>query len=605
MMINVMRTKDYKTCRRGAALLVVLFVVMVITILSLGFLSRSDVELACGQNMVIRTQMDYLAESGLEHAKGLVLSPQDISSEYWTGAEGQQLVEGSNDYYDIEVVLDDSNPDNHCNYIIDCNSYRMRGGEKIGRSSIRGELRLDPCIAYWVNSDTTVSPYFTINGDVYSAGYLINFGSINGDVFAGGTISGSGIEGRLNQLVAKAPVAWPEIEGSYLAPDYYIDIAEYSAENISVYSHPSGSFGPSPGNPAGIRYCNSPYDSISLGGNVNIEGTLVAGGLEVSGTNNVITATKNFPALVVNEDMEIYANGTSLEINGLAIIKGRILMRAENVNISVIGGLFIGDGIAELTMNSAPGHFEYYGILHNGPVWRPSGGQIDGALEFDGVDDYVQTLDSSSELQLTNGYTLSVWIKPDSVQKSGAAVFAKCDASGTTKHWALQFDSSDPKKLIVYHPDNPPEPQFWDTRITLNEVAGAWHHICIVRHVNNFMYSYLDGMPQRTGSKWDNVPGSGEGHFNIGVNRTASSDYVYKGLIDDVRIYDRAVHVDDIPPSSEVGLIGNWRLDELGNNNVTVTAAPSKTAVVIWSEAGVGEKWGQAAGAFFKSIKRK
>ncbi|MGD2095659.1 MAG: hypothetical protein PVH77_11680, partial [Phycisphaerales bacterium] len=126
-----MRTKDYKTCRRGAALLVVLFVVMVITILSLGFLSRSDVELACGQNMVIRTQMDYLAESGLEHAKGLILNPQEISSENWT-VTGQQLIEGSNDYYDIEVVIDESNPDNHCNYIIDCNSYRMRGGERIG-----------------------------------------------------------------------------------------------------------------------------------------------------------------------------------------------------------------------------------------------------------------------------------------------------------------------------------------------------------------------------------------------------------------------------------------------------------------------------------------
>ena len=75
-MISTMRNKKYKTHRRGVALLVVLFVVMVITILSLGFLSRSDGELACGQNMVIRTQMDYLAESGLEHAKGLILRKQ-------------------------------------------------------------------------------------------------------------------------------------------------------------------------------------------------------------------------------------------------------------------------------------------------------------------------------------------------------------------------------------------------------------------------------------------------------------------------------------------------------------------------------------------------
>lgn len=67
------------------ALLVVLFVVMVITITALGFLSKSDVELACGRNMSLRTQMDYTAESGLEHARGLIMSPQDLASEYWSG----------------------------------------------------------------------------------------------------------------------------------------------------------------------------------------------------------------------------------------------------------------------------------------------------------------------------------------------------------------------------------------------------------------------------------------------------------------------------------------------------------------------------------------
>ncbi len=80
--------KKFKTClttvkiqnagRPGVALLVVLFIVMVITVLSLGYLSRSDVELACGENMILRTQMDYLAESGLEHARGLILNPQDV-----------------------------------------------------------------------------------------------------------------------------------------------------------------------------------------------------------------------------------------------------------------------------------------------------------------------------------------------------------------------------------------------------------------------------------------------------------------------------------------------------------------------------------------------
>jgi len=338
-----MSAKKYETGRQGAALLVVLFIVMVITIVSLGFLSRSDSELACGQNMVLRTQMDYLVESGLEHARGLILNPQDVSSEYWTGAVGQQLVAGSDDYYDLEVVRDDSVPTNRCNYIIDCNSYRLRNGEQIGRSSLTAELRLDPCIAYWAGASATISQQITINGDVYCNGNLVNNGSIDGDVFATGTIAGANIEGRRNELVPKAPVVWPGLVSSDFGPAYYIGSTSYSAEIVDVNVHPVGSFNPSAGNPAGIRYCN---DDIELTGGVSINGMLVVNGtLRISGANNVISAVKNFPALLVNGEMVVRDGGT-LVIEGLAQIGQRIAIDAGAVNadIDVFGGLFIANG---------------------------------------------------------------------------------------------------------------------------------------------------------------------------------------------------------------------------------------------------------------------
>ena len=335
-----MSAKKYKTSRQGAALLVVLFIVMVITIVSLGFLSRSDVELACGQNMILRTQMDYLVESGLEHARGLILNPQDIGSEYWTGAAVQQLVEGSDDYYDVEVIRDSND---HCNYIIDCNSYRWSNGEKIGRSSITAELRLDPCIAYWAGSGTVVSGQITINGDVYCNGNLTNNGSIGGDVFASGTITGANIVGQRNELVPQAPVDWPGLVSSDFSPTYYIGSTSYSTEIVDANVHPMGSFNPSAGNPAGIRYCSG---DVELTSGVNINGMLVVNGtLRISGVNNVISAVKNFPALLVNGEM-VVGDGGTLVIEGLAQIGQRIAIDAgaENVDIDVIGGLFIANG---------------------------------------------------------------------------------------------------------------------------------------------------------------------------------------------------------------------------------------------------------------------
>ena len=590
-----MQRKSGKICcahGRGAALLIVLLIIMTITVLSLGFLSRSDVELACGENMLLRTPMDYLAESGIEHAKGLILSPQDVTSEYWAGDVSQQIAIGD-DYYDIEVVRDDSDPINRCNYIIDCNAYRLRNGEKIGRSNLIAELRLDPCIAFWTGSDTTIWPRITVNADVYCAGNLANYGSVFGDVFAGGTITGGNIEGRKNELIAQAPLDWPGLETSNFSPIYYIGSTSYSPQTVGSSVHPSGSFNPSASNPAGVRYRNG---DIELPGNVNINGMLVVDGtVRISGVNNTITAVKNFPAILVSGDV-IIENGGRLEIEGLVVVEGRMQISAGDADVSILGGLFVQGGVFE-TMVDSSGNGNT-GMLYNCPTWQPFGGQTGGALELDGADDYVQTSDDVSKLQLTGDYTLSVWIKADSIQKSWASILSKCDAGGSTNHWTLQFDTGSPRKLIVYHLTSS-----WQTGITLPDIAGGWHHISVVRS-GNIIASYLNGV-ERNNNTWDSSPGSGNGHLNIGADRTVSSDYLYKGLIDDLRIYNCALDANDIyPPTNGLaGLIGHWKLDESGSN-VIVTAAPCKTAILIWPAAGVSEKWGQAAGAFFRSIRK-
>ncbi|MFX0199632.1 MAG: hypothetical protein ACFFCW_26210 [Candidatus Hodarchaeota archaeon] len=335
-----MNAKNSKKVRPGVALLVVLFIVMAITILSLGFVSRSDVELACGQNMLMKTQIDYLAESGLEHAKGLILNPQDVdSSVYWEGGTSLQLTSGS-DFYEVKVERDTSDL---CNYIIDCSSYRLEGPERTGLSRLQAVLRIDPCIAYWVGSNTTVSPQMTINGDVYCDDNLINDGTINGDVFATGTISGTNIEGQ-KITVTEAPVAWPNLISTDFGLTYYIGSTPYSAEEVVDANHPTGGpFNPTGTNPAGIRYSNS---NVNIPGDVNINGTLVVNGtLRISGLNNVITAEKNFPALLVTEQV-IMEDGASLVIQGLAQIQGPITFDPNVIyaSLQVKGGLFINNG---------------------------------------------------------------------------------------------------------------------------------------------------------------------------------------------------------------------------------------------------------------------
>jgi sialidase-1 len=177
---------------------------------------------------------------------------------------------------------------------------------------------------------------------------------------------------------------------------------------------------------------------------------------------------------------------------------------------------------------------EYHGIIKGDPKWVDT--QIGGALELDGNDDYIQTPDDRDKLQLTGDYTFSLWIKADAIQNGWVGIFSKCNASGSMNHWTLQFDGSSPRHLIIHHPDNLPMPRFWDTGIRLTDIIDSSHHISIVRS-GETMTSYLDGSPRKTGT-WHNDPGSGNGHLNIGVSRTANPRSAYKGLLDDIRIYN-------------------------------------------------------------------
>ena len=296
-----MSNKKDTTHSKGAALLVVLFIVMTITILSLGFLSRSDVELTCGANMILRTQTDYLAESGLEHARGLILNPQDVSSEYWTGATGQQIVSGD-DYYDVEIVRDDSDPTDLCTYIIDCNSYRIRGGERVGRSSLRAELRLDPCITFWSGSSTAVPGSLTVNGDSYCSGTLTNRGAINGDVFVN-AFSGNAPSGQ-QKAVGDLSLGWPGVTVADFTSYYSVQTI---GDNLS-----GATFGPY----EPVKVCYHGSGDVELAGNVQIEGMLVVDGdLIIRGNGNAITAGKNLPGVFVTGDLKV-EGGSELNIDG-------------------------------------------------------------------------------------------------------------------------------------------------------------------------------------------------------------------------------------------------------------------------------------------------
>lgn len=136
--------------RKGMVMLMVLFIIMAIAVISSGFIARSDAELASGRNYCLRSEVDYLAWAGLEHAKALVVSPENADVlDTWSQSE-LQLEAGSPRYYDltinspVETVAADPNDPSTYTYSIQSMAYRKSGTEVQARSTLNGTLFYDP-----------------------------------------------------------------------------------------------------------------------------------------------------------------------------------------------------------------------------------------------------------------------------------------------------------------------------------------------------------------------------------------------------------------------------------------------------------------------------
>jgi len=570
------------TKRKGVVLLTVLFIVMAITVLSLGYLARSDVELACGSNMVLHSQMDYLAESGLEHARGLILSPQDLVGEYWSGATAQQLSGGGADFYDVTVVKLGG-----CNYEITCDAYRMSGGEEIGRSSLLAELRLDDCIGLWSGSDTTLSHAVTITGDVYCNGMLVNNGVINGDAFVQG-LSGS-VSGQ-QKAVSDLSLEWPAIT----ATDY---ISRYAGNDLGR-SVSGGTYGPY--DP--IRICRR----LDLNGSVVIDGMLIVDGdLVIRGSGNILKGGKNLPAFFVTGNVLVESGG-ELDVKGLGVVEGKMQVGGGSV-VTVVGGLFVAGGIYEVTNDSSGG--DNVGVLYGGPVAFPSGGQTGGGFEFDGSNDKIEDGDAEDYLNGLAEVTISLWVKSDVAGQDRGLIYTR-EPTSSDIAIGLRYDASGAYggaqnciKASLLGSSG-----YTQIESTSNVQTTDWQHLGLVWASGESLKLYINGEPNVPLS-YDRGPVSGTvtGIEKLMVGCDTKNQY-WDGMIDDVRIYDRALDPNELyPPSDAIGgLLLHWKLDETSTSAIIqITADPSKTAILFWDASGDAQKWSQAAGGFFRSVERR
>ncbi|MHC4616748.1 MAG: LamG domain-containing protein [Planctomycetota bacterium] len=222
------------------------------------------------------------------------------------------------------------------------------------------------------------------------------------------------------------------------------------------------------------------------------------------------------------------------------------------------------------------------GTLVNGPVWTT--GVLDGALEFDGINDYVTVPDDPS-LNITGDITVSAWVYfargGTGQEGSQQGIVTKCSEAGARNNpFDFRTDVSG-VPCLFFNRANASEYQY--IYGTESIPILEWHHV-LVRVENKVPDFYIDG-----------ALGGKTGDTTFTITPTANSKPVLlgrrddglhlAGTIDDVRIYDRALSAEEIEELYQAGQgpLAHWKFDEgaggiaydsVGDNDGTLVNSP-------------------------------
>ena len=161
---------------------------------------------------------------------------------------------------------------------------------------------------------------------------------------------------------------------------------------------------------------------------------------------------------------------------------------------------------------------------------RALAGRFGGALSFDGVNDWVSVADSAS-LDLTTGMTLEAWVRPSAAGAPWRTVLIK-EQPGNLVYALYSNEGSNRPSAHIFVGDDR------DVRGAAGAVpTGAWTHLAAT-YDGATMRLFVGGVQVATRAQ----PGailSSTGALRIGGN--AVWPEWFQGLIDEVRVYNRAL----------------------------------------------------------------
>ena len=174
------------------------------------------------------------------------------------------------------------------------------------------------------------------------------------------------------------------------------------------------------------------------------------------------------------------------------------------------------------------------GKINGKPKWVE--GKIVKTIEFDGVDDFVLVPNNDSyNFNKSASFTITLWIN----------YVAKGDWAGPLQKFnggypfKVEIDTSNVLYFAIYDGTNFP-------RADIGNVNGEWHQCCFTRDAKRKkLTAYLDGKLKQESDDTTTGEIANAADLYIGARKPGNT-ITYKGMLDEIAIYNRLLTEDEI-----------------------------------------------------------
>ena len=185
--------------------------------------------------------------------------------------------------------------------------------------------------------------------------------------------------------------------------------------------------------------------------------------------------------------------------------------------------------------------------LLNGLAWGT--GKYGGGLSFDGTNDYLTAPNSSSLNVAGSALALSLWLNPSATGTGDQVVIGKhWNAAMTSPYYQYGLELQDNGSRPVFQIGTPSG--VLSATMSTPLAKGQWSHLAVIFNGTTVQF-YVNGTLVSTGTL-NAIITARNNPLRVGAD--ASTGQFYKGLLDNLRIYNRTLSAAEIQGDMNTGI---------------------------------------------------